>query len=264
MKQSITIATLLITILVLIGQGYTAECRKTQWCMACSETVENKCDACFNWGSGTHLPRALNTAVTPQDCVTPLSFTIANCKWYSGLDTTTASARTIETCHVCEKKFLKWNSVSNTSHCSDELPFGQKEIENCGTQVFFETSTTITTGCRMCKKGFSGSGWDTINNAGSKSCPKNLAITNCMKVTGQSDGSYQCYHCKANYAVNITMTGCVSFTLDPNCRTLLGGTKGCHYCWHSYYWDNILCILAGEVIRFGFLGLIGVLAVNFM
>lgn len=264
MKQYTSVFITLIAAFILIAQTYTAECQKTQWCMACSDTVENKCDACFNWGAGKHHPRGLDTGATPHNCFIPLSYTIGNCKWYSGTDTTTAASRTINTCHTCTKKYLRWNSVNNTAHCTDELPFGHSEIQNCQTQIFFETATTITTGCRMCKKDFSGSGWDTTNNAGSKSCAKNLAITNCHAVIGLSDGSYQCYHCKENYAVASTNTSCESFTLDPNCRTLNSGTKGCHYCWHSYYWDNIHCILEGGIMRYVVLGLIFAVGTNFL
>merc|ERR1712070_1232895 len=155
--------TFLISICSILATVHSAECVKSQWCMACNQTTENKCDACFNWADSFNLPRALNTSVSPQNCVTPLSVTISGCHYYSGTTTTTASSRAIDTCLKCDRNYLRWNSVSNTAYCNDTLPFGHKHIENCVTQVFYETSTNITTGCRLCKKNWSGSGWDSIN-----------------------------------------------------------------------------------------------------
>ena len=238
----------LTIILQLFSNTFSAECRRDRWCMACSSTTENKCDACFNWGYSVNFPRAINASNTPQDCITPLSLTVFGCKFYSGLETTAATNRSLTTCNICQREFLYWESVNSIMHCTDILPFGQKRIDNCDTTVQFETAgNAITTGCRMCNKNFSGSGWDTVNGAGSTHCVKNRAINNCEFNYMLSDSSYECYSCVKDYAVSSTKTTCISFTVDPNCRSQHAGTEGCYYCWHAYYWDSYICILDSQI-----------------
>lgn len=234
-------------VFMLFSNTFSAECRKSNWCMACSTTTENKCDACFNWANSSYLPRAINTSNSPQDCIYPQSMTISGCKWYSGLVTTTASNRTETTCNICAREFLVWDSVNYITHCTDILPFGLVKINNCYTTVQFSTATNTTVGCRMCKKNYSGSGWDSSNNSGSRACVKNRAITNCEYSYMLSDSSYECYTCDRDYAVSSTKTSCLSYTLDPNCRSLHAGTEGCYYCWHAYYWDRRYCILGSGI-----------------
>ena len=234
-------------IFTLFSPTFMASCRSDRFCMACSETTENQCDACFNWANSVHLPRAINASSSPQDCITPLSLTISGCKWYSGLDTTTTASRAVTTCNICSREFLRWNATNNTAHCTEKLPFGFQRINNCLTTIQFETTLNTTSGCRMCKKNYSGSGWDTVNGAGSKQCVQNRAITNCAYNYMQSDSSYECYVCDKNYAVSSTKTSCISFTVDPNCRSQHLGSGGCYYCWHAYYWDSDSCKLKSEI-----------------
>lgn len=238
----------LTIIFQLFSNTLSAECRKDRWCMACSSITENKCDACFNWGYSTNMPRAINTASSPQDCITPLSQTVYGCKFYSGLETTTSTNRSLHTCSICSKEFQYWDSINKIMHCTDILPFGQKRIDYCDTTVQFEIADNyISTGCRMCKKNYSGSGWDTVSGAGSMFCEKNRAINNCEYNYMLSDSSYECYSCVKDYAVSSTKTSCISYTVDPNCRSQHAGTEGCYYCWHAYYWDSYVCILESQI-----------------
>merc|ERR1712183_391162 len=98
-----------VIMFLLINTIFTTSCTKDQWCMACSSTTQNQCDACFNWADSDRLSKALNTSATPQDCRTPLSLTISGCKWYSGLETTTSSSRSVTTCNICDREYLRWN-----------------------------------------------------------------------------------------------------------------------------------------------------------
>ena len=49
--------------IILIDKTSQASCIADNMCMACNSSTANKCDTCFNWGSGSKLARALNTAV---------------------------------------------------------------------------------------------------------------------------------------------------------------------------------------------------------
>jgi hypothetical protein len=99
----------------------------------------------------------------------------------------------------------------------------------------------------MCAKGYYGIEWDLVNNSGSDKCYKSEKFPNCEYVqqTGQGQTDYNCYSCKSGYAVVSTLKSCAAFTGDPNCRLLATGNTFCHYCWHSYYWDKLICKLHG-------------------
>jgi hypothetical protein len=80
----------------------TADCAEGQFCMACSATTTDKCDACFNWATGFIQARSLNANVTPNDCKGIMGLTVQECQYYSGLDTNVAVARTVNTCDICK------------------------------------------------------------------------------------------------------------------------------------------------------------------
>jgi hypothetical protein len=46
----------------------TYSCNPQHACMACSATVPDQCDACFNWGSGTLNARQLDASSMPRSC----------------------------------------------------------------------------------------------------------------------------------------------------------------------------------------------------
>jgi hypothetical protein len=105
-----------------------------------------------------------------------------------------------------------------------------------------------TQGCRMCSKGHSGSGYDSVNHTGSTECHKNVPIIGCEYVITTQTSSYMCYSCEPGSAVSHSRFSCISFTLDQNCRTLNSSAVYCHYCWHSYYWDQSLCKLGANLV----------------
>lgn len=235
---------------------YQVSCYKSNFCMACNSSTANKCDACFNWGSGSNVARALDA--TNYDCQEELKYLkVASCKYYDGLTEVLGTDRTIDTCKICSKNYLRWQYTSKAAECTDLLPLNCAFMNHCLTVVCFDGNTpdgaTTSTlgwsyGCRMCKGGYMGEGWDSANGTGSQSCVSGTAITNCDYVVATSASTNNCYACKSGYAVASTLTSCTSFTTTPNCR-LLNSAGSCHYCWHSYFWDTESCILSSFIHR---------------
>jgi hypothetical protein len=258
MGQSLTL--LLLAILVILPQSsQQVYCTSTNYCMACNLTTRNSCDACFNWGAGEIKARALNAASTPPNCQTTLTLRTDNCKFYKGTTITTATTRTVDNCVLCQNDVLHWTQYDNTPKCVKEVP-GCDKVKNCLTTVCFNSTTgNSTTGCRMCKKGYVGLTWDSVNGAGSSVCKKVTMIANCDFHLQQSSSVQLCYSCASNYSVSSDALTCISFTTISDCRTLQAGNVDCHYCWHSYFWDGELCKLTGNLIRvYKMIGLLGI------
>jgi hypothetical protein len=217
--------------------------------MACSPSTTNKCDACFNWREGIVGAKVLDTSVTPHDCKTLLNLTVADCKFYNGTLTTSTNVKDINTCQLCDssKEYLIFKDHEKTAVCSNTRPVGRTTISNCMTVVIFD-GLVDTQGCRMCNKGHSGSGYDSVNHTGSTECHRNVPIAGCEYVMTTQTSSYMCYSCEIDHAVSHTGFSCISFSLDKNCRTLNSSAVYCHYCWHSYYWDQTLCKLSANLV----------------
>ena len=247
-----------LVIQCILNYSYQApSCYKSNFCMACNSSTENKCDACFNWASGGAI-KARGQDATNYDCQEELEYQkVANCKFYDGQTQELAAARTITSCYVCNKDYLRWQVTSLSAECTDLQPLNCSFINHCLTVVCYDGDTAYngtsgstgwSYGCRMCKSGYKGSGWDATNGAGSTSCVSGTAITNCDYAVATSASAYNCYGCKSNYAVASTQTTCTSYTTTSNCR-LLNSAGDCHYCWHSYYWDTADCILSSYLYK---------------
>lgn len=171
----------LVSLLVVLFTSCSAydRCVPENYCMACSLTVTNKCEACFNWGSGKILAKALNTSADPNNCLMDVGTKVKDCKYYNGSTTTAELTTSSTTCSQCNKDFLKWTSSTSTAVCQNE-PYGLcLSIPNCLTTTCFIGSTVTTRGCRQCKRNYSGSNYDGNNDAGSERCVKAIAINNC-------------------------------------------------------------------------------------
>jgi hypothetical protein len=105
-------------------------CASENYCMACNATTANHCDACFNWGTGTVLPRALNS--TTKDCKTKQTTLVTNCLFYSGTFLTTDTALTKDTCTICNKKYPWLQSKGTTTTCEKTISH-----KNCPMGNFF-------------------------------------------------------------------------------------------------------------------------------
>ena len=166
--------------------------------------------------------------------------------------------RTIDSCYLCSKDFLRWQQSSKSAECKDLAPLNCAFINHCLTTVCYDgvtpfngsdqTGQTRTYGCRMCKANYKGTGWDSVNNTGSTACVEGMPITNCEYVVGTGASTYNCYSCKAGYSVASTLDSCTTYTTDTNCR-VLNSSGACHYCFQSYYWDNTECILSSNLGR---------------
>jgi uncharacterized membrane protein len=53
-----TIQRLMMLIGIVAGVAL-GKCQRTNFCMGCSDTVEDRCTACFNWGSGVLVAKSL-------------------------------------------------------------------------------------------------------------------------------------------------------------------------------------------------------------
>ena len=225
--------------------------------MACNASTVDKCDACFNWGLGGAVKaRALNP--TLFDCSDTLDYQqVKDCKFYDGQAQIDGTARTITSCMLCAKDYLRWQVTSLQAECTDLQPLNCLFINHCLTTVCYDGttayagtagSTGYSYGCRMCKLGYMGSGWDAVNGVGSTSCVKGTTITNCEYPIATSATEFKCYGCKTDYAVASTELECVSYTTSTNCR-LLNSAGECHYCWHAYYFDNANCVLSSYLYK---------------
>lgn len=162
--------------------------------------------------------------------------------------------RTIWSCTLCAKDYLRWQASDNGAVCTNWQPLNCKQIDNCLTTVCFDNTTgkaygaatSYSYGCRMCQKNYTGSSWDTVNGAGSTKCTSGMTISNCEYMMQTSASTQVCYSCKSNFAVSNDSQSCVAYTADGNCRSLQPGNTQCHYCWHSYYWDSTTCKLGGN------------------
>ena len=222
-------------------------CVPENYCMACSLNTANKCEACFNWGSGKILAKALNTTTEPNNCLMDVGIKVNDCKYYIGTTTDSALTATVETCQQCSKTFLIWKAESSVATCNNEATNCTK-ISNCQTTICFIGAVETTSGCRMCNKNYSGSNFDLVNSSGSARCVKANSINNCEYTKQQSTTVTHCYACKKDYAVSFNDLYCEGFTSDSNCRKLATDNSGCWYCWHSYYWDMDFCKLLGNIV----------------
>ena len=151
------------------------------------------------------------------------------------------STRAVDTCWECSTGLLHWLSATSTAACKEDTPISCTRIANCSTTVCFETASAITAGCRLCKKNYSGAGWETTNSSGSASCTKTNVISNCEYVFMTSSSTWNCYSCVKTFAVTNSKLTCITYTADPNCRELDSSNIACYSCWHSYYWDTNVC-----------------------
>jgi len=72
------------------------------------------------------------------------------------------------------------------------------------TVCYNQSSSSNTSGCRLCKKNYTGVTFDAINSAGSATCLKAQVIHNCETHMQISASVTQCYACKSDYAVDNT------------------------------------------------------------
>lgn len=128
--------------------------------------------------------------------------------------------QTEDNCVVCNKDWLNYYSVTTIATCTDSgigTDVCASKIDNCYQNVCYFDNSAYYRSCKICSKNYTGSGvWQ---NGGYPACGTDNTIGNCeyhylVSATGT------CYSCKADYAVASTGTSCVSFTSDPNCRTL--------------------------------------------
>merc|ERR1712070_252509 len=157
-------------------------CQATDYCMGCSMSTTNSCTSCFNWGSGTVGARSYATVSSLTNCIAALPTTLvtANCGFYNGFQSSTATTKASGNCSWCKKKYLTYTVSGSTEVCTD----------------------TATTGCTA------------VSNAGYPTCTK-ASVANCDWATDSTN----CIYCKSNYAVSTT-GACAAYTTDSNCRTL--------------------------------------------
>lgn len=248
---------LLIFLFIIKVKTYT-KCSWNSFCSACNRFQTDQCDSCYGWSDGTVLPRALNTSVQPYNCNTLQTLNVPNCKYYKGDTQTTDTIRKVDTCFLCSSNFpvLEFDANNpNIVECKSESNMNTicKTIANCQTTVCYLNSAGISTnGCRQCKSGYYGSGYDTINSSGSSECIKGKIINNCTFTYQSSATENKCFSCTKNYVVvGPDQQKCQTYTKDRNCRILADNDHiNCWECYPSYYWGDHKCVLEGSKIRF--------------
>jgi hypothetical protein len=131
------------------------------------------------------------------------------------------------------------------------------------TTVCIQNAGKVESKCFFCDKNYYGFGKNLYEK-----CNIGNEINHCEFYKNESSG-LTCDACRANYAVDFGRKKCVSYTYDPNCRSLhQGATRAeakdaCHFCWHSYYWSYNICRMGSEVLVKGGLWL-GLVVINFV
>lgn len=210
--MKLTLCLLLLTSFV----ATTPSCASSLYCMGCAMSTADSCNSCFNWGSGSIKARALAS----NACTNALTTTaITDCKFYSG--TNGGSTQTIGNCSLCSKDYLNMNNNTTTVTCSDTAANTTTctgKVANCDqTACYTADGTNYTLACKMCSKGYAGSGTAT-ENAGYASCATSSVISNCEYHYLSGASTLACYSCASNYAVASTPTTCSAYTTDSNCR----------------------------------------------
>jgi len=234
-----TIAFALITMCVASALS-APSCQASDYCMGCAMSTTNSCTSCFNWGSGTVGARSMATSNNLNNCVAalPSGLVTANCGFYGGTATSTATTKSNGNCSWCKKKYLTWTVTGSTEVCTDTATTGCTEVANAEFTKCYVDTTTVA-GAGVCKKGYYGTG--TPTNAGYPTCTK-AAVANC----DWASDSTNCFYCKSNYAVSST-GACAAFTTDSNCR-MLHTDSTCSTCWPAYYWNVSTCKLGASLL----------------
>jgi len=244
-----------ITILALCFVGYTITTQgtpaATSYCMGNNDNATT-CSSCFNWGSGSVGAKTFAT----NACASAVTNAIADCKWYSGINTSTIS---LQDCMMCDDK--TWMNLTDHATASSRLRTCSDTAVNTTTCTavpsncaqglcFVNAAAAVTQGCRRCDDGYMLSGTAISSNEGTvgyTTC-STQTITNCEY--GSPMNSAHCYSCKSDYAVATADTSCVAFTTDSNCRKLGTGDTYCSQCWHAYYFDTTSCVLSAKLFAF--------------
>merc|ERR1712070_1578 len=220
-------------------------CQATDYCMGCSMSTTNSYTSCLNWGSGTVGARSYATVSSLTNCIAALPTTLvtANCGFYNGFQSSTATTKASGNCSWCKKKYLTYTVSGSTEVCTDTATTGCTAVSNAEFTKCYVDTTTVA-GAGVCKKGYYGTG--TSTNAGYPTCTK-ASVANCDWATDSTN----CIYCKSNYAISTT-GACAAYTTDSNCRTLHTDST-CNQCWPAYYWNVTKCKLAASLMSIAFL-----------
>merc|ERR1711976_16678 len=243
MKSILAIALIAICVSYTIS---APSCQASDYCTGCAMSTTNSCTACFAWGSGSVGARGMATVSGLNNCIAvmPSALVTTDCRFYNGLATSTATAKSNNNCAYCEKKYLTFNTTNNTETCSDTAVTGCPEVNNAQWTKCYIDATGTVAGAGWCKKGYYGTG--TANNAGYPTCTK-ASLANC----DWAAHSTSCIYCKSNYAVSST-GACAAFTTDSNCRALHTDST-CSTCYPAYYWNTTKCKLGAGLLTVAFL-----------
>lgn len=221
-------------------------CKAANYCGGCHLTTADACTSCFTYKSGKVGPRALVSSACTTALTTRL---VTDCKIYSGGITSATGTKAATDCTVCDKDFKNWTVTGTVLACSATavtLTTACTKVANC-MQTVCVKDTTESFGCSICNKNYSGATY--VNaTAGTSSCTKTNAITNCeVMYYTSSIANKACHYCKTKYAVKQDDSACVAYTTDSNCRKLHTGDAQCEVCWDAYYWNLTKCKLSAKV-----------------
>lgn len=238
-----------------ISAAATSSCLKANFCMGCSNTVDNKCTACFNYGSKAKIwsaNKCLVSRATSQ---------VSNCLIYNSNSTTDVAAS--GTCQNCSggKVIVETKSATNVwstvcSSSSTTKPSLTPFKCQSGSTRYTTTAagaTTYTASCMMCQKKYQPTG---AAASVFSTCVTAISIANCS-VGGVAVATINCMYCNSKYAVNDGNT-CTAFTADSNCKQM-NTASTCKVCWWAYIFDGTKCVKAASIISVAFFGLVALL-----
>jgi len=226
-----------------------------KYCMKRMDAADT-CDACFNWGDGGTIGAR---EIATNACGTAVSNTVTDCMVYNGAITSTKQSND---CLLCKNKV--YLNISETAGlpsvltCSDTASVPTTctaAVTNCGQTMCYTDVATSTSkvGCRVCSKGYKGSGTQIVDTAGT---PLNLGYDSCATQTltncdlASPESNTKCYTCATGFAVDSAETACAAFTTDANCR-MLHTDSLCIECWYSYYFTASVCTLTANIMALG-------------
>jgi hypothetical protein len=122
-------------------------CREDLSCLSCNRKYLNACDECYNFDSGMMPAKMLTYSNKKYVCTKELydNLRVMNCRVYSSSISEFDNNRTVKTCFLCNAiaPFLYWKAPINEPICTARPPTWCKKIENCSTQVCYESGKPL-------------------------------------------------------------------------------------------------------------------------
>lgn len=246
MKPFGTLVVLLFLVVPQVLANGQYSCKYTDYFSSCTATNTGGACAPFTYMSGGKcLPRKYWT----QNCISWLSETSESVS-----DPSCLACGDGWYLHV-NQTYTETNTVKDWDNWQYNCKAGGASVKNCKWGV--DTNRTgsidgVKAGfCYACEPGFyplgtshSGMSQPDVMPKLFKECTATnpVAITNCAYMGMSSAGNYQCYACKAGFALDSTGTNCVVWTKDTTCAQVDSTKSWCVRCWWPWWFFGKICM----------------------